>query len=550
MTDPITVAVLQNRLNAIAEEMGEAMLRTAYSQILNSSRDFSIALIDARCRLVAQADHIPVHVGAMPWAAKALADALSRPRRRGDVYLLNDPYRGGSPPARPHRLRAGVRRRRADVLVGGARASLRYRRRDAWRLQPRRHGNLARGPAHPADAPDRKRRAARGPAGDAGAERAPSARLPRRPRRTDRRRATRRAAPERGDRRVRRSHADRGRSKRCSTPRSVTHAPSSRPGPTAIYDGEAVLDDDGFDRTNIVIRAHVTKQGSDVTVDLSDSDPQVTGFINSSLRQHAIRRGDGLCLPARPRHRQERRRLPSAARRAEGGHHRLGARGRAGDDVHQPLLQRDHRGDHRRPGSRLSRASDGRLGPPPAHRAERHRPAQRPPLHLAHVPGASRRRWFRGGRRLLHHRRVAFRRRNQIRQHRGGGRTLSTVVRNARIPRRGPPATAGIAAATAATCACASRPTARRWRTPPARASCTAPAACWAATTARRTTTRCYAPGASPRKLKSKEVGVVVPPGTVIHVLSGGGGGWGPPDQRDPAAREHDAAEGLTLDGG
>ena len=48
MTDPITIAVLQNRLNAIAEEMGEAMLRTAYSQILNSSRDFSIALIDAQ----------------------------------------------------------------------------------------------------------------------------------------------------------------------------------------------------------------------------------------------------------------------------------------------------------------------------------------------------------------------------------------------------------------------------------------------------------------------------------------------------------------------
>ena len=75
MTDPITVAVLQNRLNAIAEEMGEAMLRTAYSQILNSSRDFSIALIDRHCRLIAQADHIPVHVGAMSWAAKALTTA-------------------------------------------------------------------------------------------------------------------------------------------------------------------------------------------------------------------------------------------------------------------------------------------------------------------------------------------------------------------------------------------------------------------------------------------------------------------------------------------
>src|SRR5580658_5356471 len=79
MTDPITVAVLQNRLNAIAEEMGEAMLRTSYSQILNSSRDFSVALIDARCRLVAQPDHIPVHVGAMPWAAKALVEVFPNP---------------------------------------------------------------------------------------------------------------------------------------------------------------------------------------------------------------------------------------------------------------------------------------------------------------------------------------------------------------------------------------------------------------------------------------------------------------------------------------
>src|ERR1700684_3967055 len=95
MTDPITIAVLQKRLNAIAEEMGEAMLRTAYSQILNSSRDFSIALIDARCRLVAQADHIPVHVGAMPWGAKAFAHRF-RSLLPNHVCLLNDPYRGGS----------------------------------------------------------------------------------------------------------------------------------------------------------------------------------------------------------------------------------------------------------------------------------------------------------------------------------------------------------------------------------------------------------------------------------------------------------------------
>ena len=71
--DPITMSVVSHRLTAIVEEMGEAMLRTSYSQILNSSRDFSAAICDDRCRLVAQAEHIPVHVSAMPWAAKAVS---------------------------------------------------------------------------------------------------------------------------------------------------------------------------------------------------------------------------------------------------------------------------------------------------------------------------------------------------------------------------------------------------------------------------------------------------------------------------------------------
>src|SRR5687768_13549800 len=66
--DPITRAVVQHRLSAIVAEMGEAMLRTSYSQILNSSRDFSLAICDVQARLIAQADHIPVHVGALPWA--------------------------------------------------------------------------------------------------------------------------------------------------------------------------------------------------------------------------------------------------------------------------------------------------------------------------------------------------------------------------------------------------------------------------------------------------------------------------------------------------
>src|SRR5580700_1935774 len=93
--DPITQTVIQQRLSSIVSEMGEAMLRTSYSQILNSSRDFSIAICDDACRLIAQADHIPVHIGALPFALKAAKEFFPEPRP-GDVILLNDPYYGGS----------------------------------------------------------------------------------------------------------------------------------------------------------------------------------------------------------------------------------------------------------------------------------------------------------------------------------------------------------------------------------------------------------------------------------------------------------------------
>src|SRR6188508_1426946 len=96
MIDPITVSVLKHRFMAIVEEMGEAMLRTAYSQILNSSRDFSTALADRDSRLVAQAEHVPIHVGSMPWAVRAVSEAFAGRVRPGDVYLLNDPYHGGN----------------------------------------------------------------------------------------------------------------------------------------------------------------------------------------------------------------------------------------------------------------------------------------------------------------------------------------------------------------------------------------------------------------------------------------------------------------------
>src|SRR3989454_4767693 len=96
MVDPITGSVLPHRFKAIVREMGEAMLRTAYSQILNSSRDFSTAICDRDARLVAQAEHVPIHVGAMPWAVESVRDSFTGRVRPGDVFLLNDPYHGGN----------------------------------------------------------------------------------------------------------------------------------------------------------------------------------------------------------------------------------------------------------------------------------------------------------------------------------------------------------------------------------------------------------------------------------------------------------------------
>src|SRR5256712_4017905 len=94
--DRTTVSVIQHRLESIVQEMGEAMLRTAYSQILNSSRDFSTAVFDGQGRLAAQAEHVPIHVGALPWAVAAISNDFAGRIRPGDMFLLNDPYHGGN----------------------------------------------------------------------------------------------------------------------------------------------------------------------------------------------------------------------------------------------------------------------------------------------------------------------------------------------------------------------------------------------------------------------------------------------------------------------
>jgi N-methylhydantoinase B len=91
--DPVTLQVMLGALRAACDEMGAVLVRSAHSANIKERRDASTALFDKRGRMVMQAEHIPVHLGAMPSAVAAVLDEDHEP----DVsWILNDPYRGGT----------------------------------------------------------------------------------------------------------------------------------------------------------------------------------------------------------------------------------------------------------------------------------------------------------------------------------------------------------------------------------------------------------------------------------------------------------------------
>jgi N-methylhydantoinase B len=280
--DPITVSVVRHRLEAIVQEMGEAMLRTSYSQILNSSRDFSTALCDAQGRLVAQAEHVPIHVGAMPWAVRSIQDAFDPAELRpGDVFLLNDPYHGNNhlpdltafvPVFGNGRLLFwSIARAHQSDIGGSTHGGYNPGATEIWqegiRITPLR-------------------------VYDAGTRRedllhflATNVRHPR-DFRADL--AAMIGSAHLGERRLLALLADYGVDTTVDAVEGVLLAAEREARACiatwrdGVYRGEAILDDDGHGTRDVYVRATVTKRGSDLLVDLSDSHPQVAGFINSS----------------------------------------------------------------------------------------------------------------------------------------------------------------------------------------------------------------------------------------------------------------------------
>ena len=92
--DPVTLSLVRQLLEAAAAAMGDALQRTAVSANIKERRDFSCALFDDHCRLIAQAAHVPVHLGSMQASVEAAVREMGE--KSSETFILNDPFAGGT----------------------------------------------------------------------------------------------------------------------------------------------------------------------------------------------------------------------------------------------------------------------------------------------------------------------------------------------------------------------------------------------------------------------------------------------------------------------
>ncbi len=93
-TNPILLEVFKNRLTSISEEMGVTLTRTGFSPNIKERRDLSCGIFNQNGDMIAQAAHIPVHLGSMPMSVKSAIESSSW--EEGDMVMLNDPFKGGT----------------------------------------------------------------------------------------------------------------------------------------------------------------------------------------------------------------------------------------------------------------------------------------------------------------------------------------------------------------------------------------------------------------------------------------------------------------------
>ena len=277
--DPVTLEVLRNQLEGVAEEMGRVLIRGAYSPNITERRDCSTALFDAAGRMVAQAEHIPVHLGAMPEAVAAVRDREPTP---GDVFVLNDPFTGGThlpdvtlvsslaldgdvvgfAVSRAHHADVG------GMTPGSMPAGAREIYQEGLRIPPIR---LVEGGDRVEDAFDLIFANVRNPA----------------ERRADF--EAQLAANERACDRLRDLAAEHGRDRLEAAFDAVIDYSRERTTaairdlPDGTYEAEDLLEGDGVTDADIPIRATVTVDGGSLAVDFAGSAERVAGNCNAPL---------------------------------------------------------------------------------------------------------------------------------------------------------------------------------------------------------------------------------------------------------------------------
>lgn len=292
--DPTTLEIYRALFTSVAEEMGIALRRTAFSPNIKERRDYSCAVFDARGSVIAQGDHMPVHLGSMPMAvAAALAEIDFAP---GDVVAVNDPFAGGThlpdvtlvTPVVSSKLSVVSRNRRPRTTDSGPRTLFYVANRahhadiggatpgsmglatdiygEGIRIPPIR---IVRSGVVDSDTMRLLLANVRGNVerrGDFDAQigslKTGTARLLEIVERRGEREATEYAA----------QLID-------YSARLMRHTIASIPD--GVYEAEDALDDDGVDAGPVSIRVRITIRGERAIVDFTGSAPQVTGAINA-----------------------------------------------------------------------------------------------------------------------------------------------------------------------------------------------------------------------------------------------------------------------------
>jgi len=277
--DPTRLEVFKNLFHSVAEEMGGALRRSAFSPNIKERRDYSCAVFDAAGQVLAMGDHMPVHLGSMPQSVEVAVRAIKL--RPGDIAMLNDPFAGGThlpdvTMVMPVFLR-GARRpefyvanRAHHADIGGAQAGSMGLSREIFQEGLR--------------IPPVKIYASGKPANDVLTTLLANVRTPRE-REGD---ITAQIASCRiGERRLEEIVARYGRAEVARYSRFLLEYSDAmmrsalRSIPGGTYRGEDFLDDDGISAKPIRIAVTIRIRGERASVDFSDSDPECQGSVNA-----------------------------------------------------------------------------------------------------------------------------------------------------------------------------------------------------------------------------------------------------------------------------